>query len=100
MVTSTSESSTRPPTTSRRLMAAVVRVEDLPSAGRRTLTPSTAVRAVRFRGTGQWYRRVATPHASSPGDWPRRGLSPRDAYARAPLHGVIPLSGDRPLSAV
>ena len=46
-------------------MAAVVRVEDLPSAGRRTLTPSTAVRAVRFRGTAEEYRRSATPSCVS-----------------------------------
>jgi len=46
-VISTSASTTRPPTTSRRLKAEDVREGDLPVTGRRTLTPSTAVRAVR-----------------------------------------------------
>ena len=39
----------------------MVRVESLPSVWRRTLTPSTAVRAVRFRGTGEEYRPSPTP---------------------------------------
>jgi hypothetical protein len=34
-------------------MAAVVLEDDLPADGRRTVTPSTAARAVRFRGTGE-----------------------------------------------
>jgi hypothetical protein len=62
-----------------RRTAAVVRDEGFPSAGRRTLRPSTAVRAVRFRGTGKEYRGLNVEEPMVPPRAPSFRALPVDA---------------------